>query len=144
MNSHHLLNPMLVENQIKFSSTENILWASQQNSIAAFSWTTKVAGDLNKQINKQTNEYVITWLHIKHNTRLWKPWDPNLKLRRCYSHHLLTKIFTVAAKLKAHRISFEINLGPHCFHGAVWSYLMFVFVCFFFDCLGELCNTAWM
>ena len=37
---------MLMESQVKFHSLQNICGASQQNTVAAFSETAEVAGDL--------------------------------------------------------------------------------------------------
>ena len=44
--NHYPLNPMLMESQGKILSPQNVSGASKQNSVAASSKTTEVAGDL--------------------------------------------------------------------------------------------------
>ena len=44
---------MPMESLVKFHSPKNISGASQQNSIAAFSWRTEVDGDLFWNVKKQ-------------------------------------------------------------------------------------------
>ena len=144
-----------MESQVKFWGTQNISLASQQNSITAFSLTTKWMGTENnceKQYNKMPPNSSTSVIQVYGNPGpklTWKCVTPCWKQKK-------KKIFTVAVKLKvlactlsevgawAQTCAKRVNkdLGTRDLEStwwAEWSNLNFFVVVFlFFDILKEV------